>query len=466
MKVLFTNPPTFEHSGSFNRPIRFPAYNYATPVMHPPLLLAYAAAYVRARGHDVYLIDAPVKAQTVEGFLAEIAGIAPDYVVAETSTPSFSNDVAVARMIKQTVPCQTVFVGSHVSALPIPCLEQSDLDAVIVGEYEVSLAEYIDKGPKNTASVAYREIDGNITVNERRAYIEDLDSLPFPARDLLPNNKYFDPILLNPFTFVLAGRGCPYRCTYCNWPQLLTGRRYRSRTPENIIDELAMIEQEYSFKSFLFNDDTFTVNRDHAMRVCQGIIDRGIKLDWGCYARADTTDRELLEKLREAGCFILKVGVESGNQTLLNNIRKGYKIAEVYKGIALMKELGFHVHATFVFGMPGETNETIKQTIAFAKELDTSTVQFSTAIPYPGTEFYQLLQDNDYLLEDSWDNFMPAHPIFAYPDLSARDLCLSVKKAYRSYYLRPKYVKEGIRGLFTEPKKYIAIARKLVKLVS
>ncbi len=278
LKVLFANPPTYKGKGTFNRPIRFPTYGYATPVMHPPLLLAYAAAYIRSQGHEVELIDAEVDSISVEDFISKVEHSLPDYIIFETSTASFKNDVEVAREIKERVSCKTVFVGPHVSALPVESMEGNNLDAVIVGEYELSLGEYIETGPNDTKGVCYRRQDGKVILNPPRDYLANLDLLPSPARDLIPNYKYFDPILKNPFTFVLSGRGCPYRCTFCNWPQVMTGRRYRLRSAKNIVDELEVLQNEYHLKSFLFNDDTFTANKRHAIAVCDEMISRGIKL--------------------------------------------------------------------------------------------------------------------------------------------------------------------------------------------
>lgn len=464
LKVLFANPPTYKGKGTFNRPIRFPTYGYATPVMHPPLLLAYAAAYIRSQGHEVELIDAEVDSISVEDFISKVEHSLPDYIIFETSTASFKNDVEVAREIKEKVACKVVFVGPHVSALPVESMEGNNLDAVIVGEYELSLGEYIETGPNDTKGVCYRRQDGKVILNPPRDYLANLDLLPFPARDLIPNYKYFDPILKNPFTFVLSGRGCPYRCTFCNWPQVMTGRRYRLRSAKNIVDELEVLQNEYHLKSFLFNDDTFTANKRHAIAVCDEMISRGIKLPWGCYARADDNDRQMLEKLKEAGCWLLKVGVESGDQKILDNVNKQYKIEEVVEGINLMRSVGLDTHCTFVFGLPGETEETIKKTIEFSKSLNPDTAQFSTAVPYPGTELHTYLKEQGYLLTEDWEKYMPMQPIFGYPYLSAEAISDAVKMAYRGYYFRPKYIRVGLRLLLSQPSRMLRDLRGLIRL--
>lgn len=466
MKIVCANPPTYLMAGRFNRPIRFPTYNYATPVMHPPVLLAYVAAYLRSKGHSVDLMDASVSAMTVKDFVLAIMKKNPDFVVFETSTPSIYNDISVAREIKDAYAGKIIFVGPHVSALPVETLKisQDAIDAVIMGEYEFSLAEYIENGGYGTQGVCYRDENGVIIRNEPRDYIQDLDILPFPARDLLPNYDYFDPILKNPFTFVLGGRGCPHQCTYCNWPQVMTGRKYRFRSAKNIVDELEMLQKTYTFKSFLFNDDTFTANKKHVIEVCEEMKERGINIPWACYSRADLNDTEVLQKLREAGCFMLKIGVESGDPQIIRNIRKHYDLEKVEAGVRLMKKYGFHVHGTFVFGFPGETLETIQKTINFAIRLSPTTVQFSSAIPYPGCELFDELKMKGFLLTENWEEYMPMHAIFETPDLSAEELKKSVERAYKQYYFRPEYFLTGLKLFISNPRVVHSNLKRLITM--
>ena len=466
MKVLFANPPTYMMSGRFNRPIRFPTYNYATPVLHPPLLLAYAAAYIRSRGHEVDLIDSQVTSQSVPVFIEDLKKRAPDFVIFETSTPSLSNDIQISREIKNMIQCTIIFVGPHVSALPMETLKQSDsVDAVVIGEYEISLADYIENGGENTEGICYRNDSGEIILNSPRSYNVNLDELPVPARDLLSNYSYFDPILKNPFTFVLGGRGCPHQCTYCNWPQVMTGRKYRYRSAKNIVDEIAELQTKYHFKSFLFNDDTFTASKRHVIDVCDEMIKRGITIPWACYSRADLDDLEVLQKLHQAGCFMLKVGIESGDPKILKNIKKNYDLFKVEKSIALMKKTGFHVHGTFVFGFPGETKDSIEKTIAYAIRVSPTTVQFSSAIPYPGCELFNELKMKGFLLTENWDEYMPMHAIFEYPDLSSEEMKNAVEMAYKKYYFRLGYLPTGVKQFFSNPRVVTSNIKRLISLV-
>lgn len=465
MKVLLANPPTFERAGGFNRPVRFPTFNYATPVMHPPLFLAYAAGYLRSRGMTVDLLDAQALAWPVEEFLEKAGEFKPDWTVMETSTPSLANDLEVARLLKERAGGKIVLVGAHVSARPEDALGSGWIDAVVRGEYEFSLGELLERGPRGTRGIAYRGNDGEVIVNEARDLIEDLDALPFPARDLLPHDRYFDPILPNPFTYVLAGRGCPYGCSFCGWPQLLTGRKYRHRSVANVMKELREIKRRYDLASFLFNDDTFTVDREWVLDLCGEIARSRLGMRWGCYARADEDDEEILDSLREAGCHILKVGVESGNQAILDRAGKGYRLAAVRRAFPLMLKRHFHVHATFVLGLPGETPQTIEETIKLARDLAPTTAQFSIAVPYPGTEFFRYLEENQYLLTRDWDRYTPLAPVYRYEDLAPDMLTAALRRAYRSHYFRPYYFKVGLGQMFRQPRVFAGNLSKLLKLV-
>ncbi len=468
MKVLFANPPTFEHKDSFFRPVRFPTFNYATPVMHPPLYLAYAASYIRQLGYDIKLIDAPANGISVDDFLKAVYKFEPDIIVFETSTPSFNNDCRVADKIKEDSNLSNVrivFLGTHVTALPQEALKAQSIDAIVLGEYEFSLAAYIKNGPVNTEGIGYKDKNGNIIINSPRPFCQDLNILPPPARDLLPNYRYFDPILKNPFTFILGGRGCPYPCTFCNWPLHLTGRTVRKRSPSKVVDELEDLQNDYEFKSVLFNDDTFTADTSFALSIAQEIIKRKLTIPWGCYTRADCDDDRLLKTLRQANCFLLKVGVETANDEILKNVKKYYDLNKVMSSVKKMVKYGFNVHATFAFGLPGETHETIKKTINFARKLNPTTVQFSIAVPYPGTEFFAFLDSNGYLFTKNWDNYMPLKPIYEYPNLSFIEMHKALKTAYRKHYFRFKYVLMGIKQLFVQPRIFLGNFKKLLKLV-
>ncbi len=464
-KIFLLNPPMLSKGTVFNRPIRFPTFTYATYTLHPPLFLAYATSYLRSLGFSVDLIDAVAGGFNLEEVLKKIRQRVPDYAVIETSTPSFHNDIEVAEKIKEIKGTKIIFVGTHVSVLPEEALRYDWVDAVVLGEYEFSLAEYLQSQNPNTKGIGVRTFDGEIRINPRREFIEDLDILPYPARDLLNNYRYFDPILKNPFTFILAGRGCPYQCVFCNWPQVLTGRRYRKRNYQGVVDELSYLLDNFNFQSLLFNDDTLTIDKQHLQQICEEILKRNLRCAWAAYARADFDDYSLLRLMRQAGCFLLKIGVESGDETVLEKSKKNYSLERVRRAISLMKGLGFHIHATFVFGLPGETKETIKKTIRLAKELKPTTVQFSMAIPYPGTEFYEFLKQGSFLRTRNWQDYMPLKKIFDYPDLTAEEMRGALKRAYRSYYLRPRMLGFAFRQILHQPREFMHNLKQFLLLL-
>ncbi|MCM8798820.1 MAG: B12-binding domain-containing radical SAM protein [Candidatus Omnitrophica bacterium] len=464
-KIIFLNPPFIEaHKKVFNRPIRFPTFSYATYTLHPPLFLAYACSYLREKKFVVDLLDAIAGENSLEEVLRIIEEKDFDVVVMETSTPSFFNDLEVAKRIKERGK-KIILVGTHVSVLPEEALSYPWIDAIVRGEYELSLSEYLSTDNPETKGIGLRTPEGRIKINPPREPLEDLDLLPYPARELLNKYKYFDPILKNPFTFILAGRGCPYECIFCNWPEVLTGRRYRKRNPQKVVEELNYIKNNFNFKSILFNDDTLTVDRIHVREICKGIIEKGLKLNWACYARADFDDIETLRLMRKAGCFLLKVGVESGDEEILKRAKKPYALEKVKRAFSLLRSLGFHIHATFMFGLPGESRETIKKTIRLAKELKPSTVQFSIAIPYPGTEFFNFLKKNSLLYSEDWRDYMPLRRIFDYSDLSSEDLKKAVKYAYRSYYFRFPLLGFALKRLIYKPKDFLYNLRQFILLL-
>ena len=291
--------------------------------------------------------------------------------------------------------------------------------------------------------------------NKGRPLIKNLDELPFPAREFLPNESYYSALYKNPFTFILAGRGCPHQCIYCAGPQLMSGRGYRFRSPENVVGEIKHIKKNFKLKSVLFNDDTLNVNKKHVLELCDLMVKEKIGMPWAAYSRVDSVDEEIANAMKKAGCFLVKVGYESGCDSLLKSMKKGARATteQARKATKYFKDAEIQVHGTFVFGMPGETAETIRKTIEFAKELDIDFVQFSIAQPYPGTEFYKYLEENGYLKFSDWSDYLDdcgcIKPIFGYPNLSMDEMKYWIRQAYKEYYLRPYYIFKALRQRLT-----------------
>jgi len=446
MNIAFLNPP---FRGTYNREVRFQAVS-PQKALHPPIILGYATAVCQKQGHKVDLIDAPALEISKEQTMERLKAFEPDYVVMLSSTASVISDGNLAKRIGKETGAKTIAVGVHATAVPEDTLEKG-FDIIARGEYEYTIREIAGGNP-------LEEIDGvsfkkgkRFIHNKMGPLIGNLDELPFPSREFLPNEKYYSAIYKNPFTFVLAGRGCPHQCIYCARPQLMSGRGYRMRSPENVVSELKYLKKNYKFKSVLFNDDTLNVNKKYVLELCDLIVKEKVNMPWGAYSRVDSVDKEIAQAMKKAGCFLVKVGYESGSDKLLKSMKKGARATteQARKATKYFKDAGIQIHGTFIFGMPGETTETIRETIEFAKELDLDFVQFSVAQPYPGTEFYKYLKKNNLLHFKSWEDYLDEEgcitPIFEYPDLSMKDLEYWIRQAYKEYYLRPHYIAKAIK---------------------
>jgi anaerobic magnesium-protoporphyrin IX monomethyl ester cyclase len=387
MRIFISNPPFIP---SFNRQVRWAAKTSGG--LHPPIYLAYAAASLKQAGFDVRLEDAVAEGRTHQGFLDDNKKFNPYLIVMETSTASIMNDSRLAEMIKGERNTPLVLTGSHASAMPERTLRESKADMVCIGEYDQTLPEIAraiqaKKPLKGIKGLAFKQGKG-IIVNEKRPLIQDLDSLPWPLRDQLPTRAYSDTLLTTPFTFVVTARGCPYQCNYCNWPSTMFGRRIRKRDPRKIVDEVEHCIRKYQLKSYKFFDDTFTYDKSHVRAVCQELLDRGITTPWICNARVDTLDEDTMRLMKRAGCYLFKIGVESGNQDILDWTKKGTKLSQVRSFFRLMKRVGIQAFASFMIGYPQETRETIEQTFRLAKEIRPDMCQFVILQPLPGTELW------------------------------------------------------------------------------
>ena len=343
-----------------------------------------------------------------------------------------------------------------------------EVDAVVLGEYEDSLLELAASGlVPGIAGTMVRAPSGEVVAGPPRAAIADLDRLPDPDQSLLDHRAYFDPVLRNPFAYFLTGRGCPHRCTFCSWPQTFTGRVHRRRSPERVAAEVARALSAAPFlRSFHLNDDTFTADREHALAVCAALRERGIRLPWGCYVRADLDDEPVLAALRAAGCELLKIGVESADPRIVERSGKGYDLARVERAIARMRRHGFRVHACFTFGLPGETPETVHATAEWACRAGPTTAQFSIAVPFPGTAFHGWLRREGLLLPHHWSDLGRPAPVYEYPNLPRARLAEGVAAAYRRFYFRPSQLLRAAGRAALEPRSVPGMLSGTLRLLS
>jgi radical SAM superfamily enzyme YgiQ (UPF0313 family) len=468
MRILVLNPPFHPR---YSRGQRSPAV-IKSGVMYYPIWLAYATGVLEQNGFQAKLVDAPAAGHDLSYVLDLVEGWRPRLVVVDTSTPSIYNDVDVARAIKHCLPGAFVaLVGPHVSALPGESLRLDDaVDAVARREYDYTvrdLAFALESGAslEDVRGLSYRR-GGEIVHTPDRPYIRDLDALPFVSevyKRHLRVEDYFYSIARYPEVTIVTGRGCPHRCVYCLWPQTLTGHGYRRRGVSNVADEFEFIQREFpQVKEIFIEDDTLTVNERHTVALCQELIRRGARLPFTANSRADV-GYETLCWLKRAGCRLLCVGFESGDQAVLDAMKKNVQVEEFYRFARDARRAGVMVHGCFMVGNPGETRRTLDRTLDLALKLPLDTAQFFPLMVYPGTEAYTWAQRNGYLLSEDFRRWLTEeglhNSVVSLPDLSAEELVRWCDDARRRFYLRPRYVLAKGYEILAHP----AEARRILK---
>ena len=445
MKTLLLNPPSYEDfdggAGS-----RYQARREVWSFWYPTWLCYPAAMIAGAR-----VLDAP--AHGVDQAATVAAAAACDLVVLHTSTPSFRLDVRTAEMIRDANPrCVIGFVGGHVTAEPQGSLEASAaIDFVARKEFDSSVKEVAEgRDWEDIKGISFRR-NGGISHNSDRPLLtnDELDQLPFVTpvyhRDL-DYLRYNSPYCQYPYVSLYTGRGCPARCTFCLWPQVTTGHSYRVRSPENVIAEMRDMPRLFpQVKEIFFDDDTFTADPPRARKIAELI--RPLGLCWSTNARANV-DRDTLAAMKDGGLRLLVVGYESGNDQILKNVKKGVATDRTRRFTKDCHDIGILIHGTFMIGLPGETRDSIEETIRFARELNPETLQVSLASPYPGTHFHQYVRDHGFLVESVYsDEAGYQKCTVSYPGLSAEEMFDAVERFYRRYYFRPQYVFKAMKKM-------------------
>ncbi len=446
MKVFLGNAP-WKKQGFYGvrAGSRWPHFEVETNRYMPfPFQLAYAASFLEQEKFEVLLVDAIAEDIDSNAFVDRIEKFTPDVVVLEVSTPSFNVDLKIAQEIKKQVsfPIQLVFCGPHAPMGNLEFLENHDyLDIVLLGEYELTLSSLVqalaDNRPlSEVPGLLYRDRSAKIISSGNAEIAKDVDLFPWPARHFLPMDKYFDNPgnIPEPALQMWASRGCPYSCSYCIWPQLLGGNRYRPRQPSKILDEIEHVFSQYGHKSVYFDDDTFNIGKARMLEFCQEKKNRGLDFPWAIMARADLMDREILETMAGCGLKAVKYGIESADPGLLESVGKGMDLDLAIKNVELTKSLGIKVHLTFMFGIPGETKETVEKTVQLSKKLNPESVQFSIMTPLPGTKIYDELLGCGHLKVTDWekmDGYFSS--VVRTEQMSSEELEEAVKYAWRSW---------------------------------
>ncbi|HXE12281.1 MAG TPA: hopanoid biosynthesis associated radical SAM protein HpnJ [Bryobacteraceae bacterium] len=471
MRTLFLNPPSFEgfDGGASSR---WPAAREIESYWYP-VWLCYPAGMLP----DSKVVDAPPHKISIEQTVAMASDF--ELLVLFTSTPGFNVDVKIAEMMKDVNPkLKVAFVGPPVTIEPEKSLRASQaIDFVVKREFDYPIVEFASGKPlEEIAGVVFRK-DGGFQSNPEAPPIENLDTLPWVSkvykRDL-DFRRYNVPFLLHPFISLYTTRGCPAQCTFCLWPQTHSGHRWRLRSSDDIANECRYIQENFpGLKEIFFDDDTFNYQKARTIELCSKL--KPLKMTWSCTSRV-TTDYDTLKAMKEAGCRLLIVGYESGEQQILKNIKKGATIDMARRFTANCKKLGLVIHGDFIVGLPGETRESIRKSIDFAKELDVETIQVSIAHPFPGTEFYDHVKKNGLITIDNMtDEAGHQLPNYAYPGLDRGELVDWVERFYGEYYFRPKVALRLIgkamfnnserKRLYKEAREYLALRSKRKQFV-
>lgn len=429
-----------------------PPYNSAVKsivgVSSPPIGLAYLASMVR-HSHEVRLIDANILDYTISDIRRELESFYPDVVGITSVTPSIPQAYSVASIAKEVrEDCKVVMGGPHVSFLPAQTLgERECIDVVVKGEGEKTFCELVEaiekREPLETVrGITYRKGD-QIVDNEPRPFIKNIDEIPFPSIDLLPMHKYqFNGVK---YTAMLTSRGCPFQCSFCSSSSHF-GKYWRGRSPENVLEEMKCVHEDYGINNIEFIDDTFTLDQKRAGRICDGIIKHAWNLSWGASSRVDTLSKTLVEKMKKAGCWIIYLGIESGSQKILDAIGKRITVGQVKKAVKNVKEAGIKVLGSFIIGFLQDNPQTVKETIKFAKSLNLDYAQFSVLTPYPRTPIYDYASKNNLLLTKEWAKYTAVEPVMKIEEMSEKHLKALFQRAYISFYLRPRITLEWLKN--------------------
>lgn len=455
MKIFFINPPFKSEHGRFSRENRSPALT-RSGTLYYPLWLIYAAAVCEQDGFDVEFLDAPTVPLSENQALDVIEKCGQDtrLFVVGTSTPSIYNDVHFLEQIKKIYPTALyMLVGTHPSALPEETLQiSSQIDMIARREYDYIVREVArtlreGNNPYEVNGLTYRD-KGIIKSSPDMAYIENIDEIPFAAKFIkehLNYKDYFFAASAYPEIQLFTGRGCMAHCNFCVYPQTLHGHKYRLRSPQNVVAEFEYIVNNFpDVKEIVIEDDTFTANRQRVWDICQLLIEKKLhkKIQWLCNARVNL-DFETMKIMKMAGCRLIIPGIESGNEQILRNIKKGTNLKLIQEYIKNAKKAGLLVHACYMVGNEGETKETMQETFALALKLNTDTAQFYPLLPFPGTEAYNWAKQKGYI-SGNYDDYCKddgtINCVLNIPEISSEEMTTFCDEARKKYYLRPRYI--------------------------
>lgn len=427
----------------------------------PPLDLAYSAALLEKNGFDVSIIDSPTLNLDRSRILREVVRKNPNLIIVNTSGVTVSNDLDLASWLKRTLDIETVAITP--AYLPENVLKEKGIDIFVRGEIEYTILELCQKYPdiKGIKGIFYKE-DGNFFNNPKRPLIENLDELPLPAYHLLPMKEYsFHMFRGKSFSTVMASRGCPFCCMYCPYP-LGYGDVWRGKSPENVLAELRMLKEEYKIESVLFRDQVFNFIPERTEKICDEMIKQHLDMDWRCECRADLLSKELMMKMKKAGCAGVHMGVESGDPVILKKIAKtGLSIARIKEVFNEAREIDLETVAFFMIGFPGETKESISKTFKLARELKAKQAWFCSVVPYPGTKLCKLAERKGWILTKNLEEYTGRTVVMRNDSLTEDDIRNAVDTANimfskdNAQILKTIFSLQGVSSVLLDPKKAV-----------
>ncbi len=466
MRVLLVNPPRFENIPVV-REERCEIIERNSVL--PPYSLLQIASLLRERRHEVNLIDANGENINYTAFEKMIAGMDYDAIIFRFTPTTFDWDMRVAAISKKYSGAHTIGIcRTLVSFARIVMEEAKDLDIYLTDEYESVTPELIDKlsagdNLSGVAGIAYR-YEGEIKVNGNTS-IKNYDEMPLPAYDLL---KSFDFYYENtkhgkPFTIMYTSKGCPFSCIYCT----VANTKWKARPAESVLEELRFLKHNYNIRTVTFFDETFTIDRKRVERISQAMIDEKLDIRWYCNSRADLIDRDLLEKMKQAGCRAVCIGIESGAQMIIGAANKRTSVERAAEAIKMVKSAGIKVYCSFIFGLPGENWDTVNETIEFIKRTLPTGAQFNVAVPYPGTKLYEIALEKGWITKKTDFRSMYQHDSMIRTDeLSSEDINNSRIMAYSALYRNPMWWLQNVIHVARNPEDITIASRYVCKIIS
>jgi anaerobic magnesium-protoporphyrin IX monomethyl ester cyclase len=468
MKALFINPPT----GIFVREDRCQSAvsSFSLPVTRPPMDLMMMAASLEELGFDCKIRDYPIEKKGWDACRSDIYDFKPDYLIVSTTTSTVTEDLLSCAIAKSSgAQVVTIAKGADLSITAIDVLHQcKDLDIAITGECELAIKDIVTMQDRLALvpGIAYRNMR-TVTRNTDRAFVEELDFLPLPARHLVRNDLYTRLDTGAPMAVIETSRGCPYRCIFC-LAGIVYGHKVRSRSVESVIKEIIECVHRYRIHDFHLKSDIFTWDKEWVMKLCHSLIDQKMRINWLCNSRVDTLDAECIRTMKQAGCWAISLGVESGNQDILNKIKKGITLAQSTEAVRLCRESGIKTYIYFLIGFPWDTEETIKDSMQFARQIGADFADFFVVYPFRGTELETAARECGLLDAESSCKRAYADSAIDTLFLPRQKIERLRKEALKKFYLRPGYIFNALcnAGSLRKRINYVKYGLKLLRIIT